>query len=140
MGGTELRSGFKAAGFDEVLATSGRRIAISCSRSTAVLVCGIAVCGIGVWGIAVLETAGVGIAGAEEMLGAGRDDATLEGGSSNVPHIPQKRNFSELSSPHLGHLTIVLLRFRVALSARSVSQPTCIRYRWFKICPVSDHA
>ena len=131
MGGTELRSGLKTAGFDEVLATSGRRIAISCSRSTGVLVCEIGeigVWGIGVWGTAVLETAGGdGIIGAEETFGAGRDDAPLAGDSRSVPHIPQKRNFSELSSPHLGHLTIVLLRLRMVLPTLSVSQPSCIR-------------
>ena len=115
MGGTELRSGLKPTGLAELLATSGRRIAISCSRSTAVLVCEIGVCEIGVWGAAVLETAGGGITGAGEMFGAGRDDAALAGDSSNVPHIPQKRNFSELSSPHFGHLKIVLLRLRVVL-------------------------
>jgi hypothetical protein len=91
-------------------------MAISCSRSTAVFA----------WGIAVLETAafettgdanaGAPVAGAEETIGAAatRDGATLAGDSSRVPHIPQKRNFSELSSPHLEHLTIVLLRFGVA--------------------------
>jgi hypothetical protein len=96
-------------------------MAISCSRSTAVFA----------WGIDVLETAafettgdanagapvaGAPVAGAEETIGAAatRDGATLAGDSSRVPHIPQKRNFSELSSPHLEHLTIVLLRFGVA--------------------------
>jgi hypothetical protein len=30
------------------------------------------------------------------------------GDSSNVPHIPQKRKLSELSSPHFGQITMIL--------------------------------
>jgi hypothetical protein len=37
---------------------------------------------------------------------AGREPAELP--SNGLPHIPQKRNCSELSSPHLGQITIVL--------------------------------
>jgi hypothetical protein len=67
--------------------------------------------------------------------GVGRDGAIFAGDSSNVPHIPQKRNFSELSSPHLGHLTIVLLEVGVALPHYAVSRRAV---QWFKICPVSN--
>ncbi len=37
---------------------------------------------------------------------AGRRDSSRA--SSKVPHIPQKRKLSELSSPHFGQITMVL--------------------------------
>lgn len=59
---------------------------------------------------------GFGLGGAEAGLEkvdggrtcvvAGREPAALP--SNGLPHIPQKRNCSELSSPHLGQITIVL--------------------------------
>ena len=58
-------------------------------------------------------TGGVGMEKADGRtdVEAGRESATRVSvrESSGAPHMPQKRNFSELSSPHLGQINVVLL-------------------------------
>ena len=104
MGGTGLSGCFtESAGI-------GHRAALLFSRSTAALT------------LACVLTGGTGMpkgSGLEDEEGeaetfdggrscvvAGRDSAARP--SNGLPHIPQKRNCSELSSPHLGQITIVL--------------------------------
>jgi hypothetical protein len=65
--------------------------------------------------------------GAAEALCGGVDDGDGELEladrlvSSNVPHIPQKRKLSELSSPHLGQITVSLrMSLPYSLTLRAV--------------------
>jgi hypothetical protein len=67
-----------------------------------------------------------------EIVGGKADSGSSAGApdgrraSSGVPHIPQKRKFAELSSPHFGQITISPNYSSNSLLARGMSPLTLL--------------
>jgi hypothetical protein len=148
MGGTVL------SGCLAVSAATGHRAAglfsrTLVSRSTAALTFGsFFTGGTGMpkgWGLEAVEGELEKVDGGRSCVAVARELAALP--SNGLPHIPQKRNCSELSSPHLGQITIVL-PFAVGIVYRGQFTDFERRYvgaiildfLYPKIRPVRDHA